>query len=84
MQGLGIACTITRSGADVFAIDREDLAPLQSGFPDEIHDALFELYPAIVRVLTANVSVERITTGSAAEGNRHETWMVKHNRKRLF
>lgn len=83
LTGLGIDHT-QRATDDGLLVERAEFAPIQEGFADEIHDALFALFPAVVRVLTARVGVEKSVSGTAAENNRLERWQVRGSPTRLF
>lgn len=65
-------------------IERRQLAPLDASFPDEIHDALGDVYPAIIRVLTAHVDFRKSVSGTARDNSRVETWTLKWSDTRLF
>lgn len=83
LTGLGIDHEI-HHGNGTTTIERKQFAPLQEGFPDEIHDAIGDIFPAIVRVLTAKVSFRRSVTGTASNESRFETWKIEGSETRLF
>ncbi|MGY4352982.1 hypothetical protein ACVWXM_009499 [Bradyrhizobium sp. GM7.3] len=83
LANLGIEHRVS-SQNETLVIERRQFAPLHEGFPDEIHDALSEFFPAIVRVLTAKVSFKKIVSGYSANDNRIESWKIEESPTRLF
>ncbi|MCP3379890.1 MULTISPECIES: hypothetical protein [unclassified Bradyrhizobium] len=73
----------SRSKDGSFFIERRQFAPLQDGFPDEIHDAIGELFPAIIAVLSDKVDFRVAVNGAASSESRTEVWKIEGSATRL-
>jgi len=78
---LGEAVSLERHG-ESFELTRSTFAPVHELEIEGVQDAHFGFYEGILRVLTANVSLQRHVDMS--RGSRLEVWTFRNSQERLF
>jgi hypothetical protein len=81
LRTLGDRAELAKRG-DAHEITRTTFSPIGEGKSDELYDAYFAMFPAILKVLTARVKFERRI--DTRDGGRVETWRFSDSAVRLL